>query len=83
MPPGSAGGVGRAGASSSAAASRGDALILEAKSPAEFFANNKTLTGFDNAAKALYTTVREFVENALDATETARVAPTIIVTVYV
>ena len=82
MPPGSAGGVGRAGASSSSA-SRGDALILEAKSPAEFFANNKTLTGFDNAAKALYTTVREFVENALDATETARVAPTIIVTVYV
>jgi len=55
-------------------------LILEAKSPAEFFANNKTLTGFDNPTKALYTTVREFVENALDATETARVAPEIIVT---
>ena len=56
--------------------------MLEAKSPAEFFANNKTLTGFDNATKALYTTVREFVENALDAAEAARVAPAIAVTVY-
>jgi hypothetical protein len=63
-------------------AAAGDALVLEAKSPAEFFANNKTLTGFDNPAKALYTTVRELVENALDATEAARVAPTITVTVY-
>jgi len=92
MAPGASGGGGGggarrppSGAGKGAAGGGGgkrEELILEAKSPAEFFANNKTLTGFDNPTKALYTTVREFVENALDATETARVAPEIIVTMY-
>ncbi len=38
-------------------------------SPAEFFASNRSIAGFGNPARALYTSVRELVENALDATE--------------
>eukprot|EP01138_Halocafeteria_seosinensis_P000049 gb/GECG01000050.1/.p1 GENE.gb/GECG01000050.1/~~gb/GECG01000050.1/.p1 ORF type:complete len:865 (+),score=155.82 gb/GECG01000050.1/:1-2595(+) len=39
------------------------------KSPAEFFAENQNIAGFDNPGKALYTTIRELVENSLDACE--------------
>eukprot|EP01047_Picozoa_sp_COSAG01_P009839 COSAG01_NODE_410_length_17384_cov_20.323691_6_plen_273_part_00 len=42
---------------------------LRFKSPAEFFAENKNIAGFDNPGKSLYTTVRELVENGLDACE--------------
>ena len=47
------------------------------KSPAEFFAENQTIAGFDNPGKALYTTVRELVENSLDACEALRVLPVV------
>lgn len=47
------------------------------KSPAEFFAENKAIAGFDNAGKALYTTVRELVENGLDSAEAANALPDI------
>ncbi|KAK8515634.1 hypothetical protein V6N13_139394 [Hibiscus sabdariffa] len=43
--------------------------ILKQKSPAEFFAENKNIAGFDSPGKCLYTTVRELVENALDSAE--------------
>ncbi|KAJ7980726.1 DNA topoisomerase 6 subunit B [Quillaja saponaria] len=43
--------------------------ILKQKSPAEFFAENKNIAGFDNPGKCLYTTVREFVENSLDSAD--------------
>jgi DNA topoisomerase-6 subunit B len=42
---------------------------LKTKSPAEFFAENKNIAGFDNPGKSLYTTIRELVENGLDACE--------------
>ena len=36
-------------------------------SVAEFFERNRHLLGFDNKKKALLTTVKEAVDNALDA----------------
>src|SRR5688572_18338674 len=44
-------------------------------SVAEFFAKNRHLLGFDNPAKAVLTTVREAVDNALDACEEAGILP--------
>ncbi|KAA8495488.1 DNA topoisomerase 6 subunit B [Porphyridium purpureum] len=52
---------------------------LKFRSPAEFFAENKNIAGFDNAGKSLYTTVREFVENGLDAAEAVHVLPDILI----
>lgn len=48
-------------------------------SVAEFFTKNRHLLGFDNPRKALLTTVKEAVDNSLDATEEMRVLPDIIV----
>jgi DNA topoisomerase VI subunit B len=45
----------------------------------EFFTKNRHLLGFDNPAKALLTTVREAVDNALDASEEAGILPDITV----
>ena len=42
-------------------------------SVSEFFAKNRHLLGFDNPAKALLTTVKELVDNALDAADEARI----------
>ncbi len=44
-------------------------------SVSEFFAKNRHLLGFDNPAKALLTTVKEAVDNALDACEEAQIVP--------
>lgn len=46
-------------------------------SVAEFFERNRHLLGFDNSKKALLTTVKEAVDNALDACEEAGVLPEI------
>lgn len=54
---------------------------LKFKSPAEFFAENKNIAGFDNAGKSLYTTIRELVENSLDAAEAVDTLPDISVVV--
>jgi DNA topoisomerase VI subunit B len=43
----------------------------------EFFAKNKQLLGFDSPARALMTTVKEAVDNALDACEEAGILPTL------
>ena len=43
----------------------------------EFFAKNRHLLGFDNPRKALLTTVKEAVDNALDACEEAGILPEI------
>ncbi len=48
---------------------------------AEFFARNRHLLGFDNKVKALMTTIKEAVDNSLDACEEAEVLPEIIVEV--
>jgi DNA topoisomerase-6 subunit B len=50
-------------------------------SVSEFFAKNRHLLGFDNPAKALLTTVKEAVDNALDACEDADLLPEILVQV--
>jgi DNA topoisomerase VI subunit B len=43
----------------------------------EFFAKNRHLLGFDNPRKALLTTVKEAVDNSLDACEEAAIPPNI------
>ncbi|HLC50198.1 MAG TPA: DNA topoisomerase VI subunit B [Candidatus Nanoarchaeia archaeon] len=48
-------------------------------SVAEFFTKNRHLLGFDNKRKALLMTVKEAVDNSLDACEEARVLPEITV----
>ncbi|TMX02488.1 hypothetical protein EJD97_021413 [Solanum chilense] len=55
--------------------------ILKQKSPAEFFADNKNIAGFDNPGKCLYTTVRELVENALDSAESISELPVVEITI--
>ncbi len=59
--------------------SRADADSMAAKqrdiSVSEFFAKNRHLLGFDNPRKALLTTVKEAVDNALDACEEASILP--------
>ncbi|KAG9156216.1 hypothetical protein Leryth_021623 [Lithospermum erythrorhizon] len=54
-----------------------DDSLLKQKSPAEFFADNKNISGFDNPGKCLYTTVRELVENALDSAESISELPVV------
>src|SRR3989344_7847832 len=44
---------------------------------AEFFARNRHLLGFDNKRKALMTTIKEAVDNSLDACEEAGILPEI------
>ena len=48
-------------------------------SVSEFFAKNRHLLGFDNPRKALLTTVKEAVDNALDACEEGGILPDIFV----
>ena len=53
------------------------AASAQQKSPAEFFAEQKTIAGFDNPGKSLFTTMRELVENGLDSAESMEVLPDI------
>ena len=48
-------------------------------SVSEFFAKNRHLLGFDNPRKALLTTVKEAVDNSLDACEEAGILPDVVV----
>ena len=59
--------------------SRGE--VLTVRSPAEFFAENQNIAGFDNPGKSLFTTIRELTENSLDAAESINVLPNISLTV--
>lgn len=60
---------------------KGTAESMAAKqreiSVSEFFAKNRHLLGFDNPGKALLTTVKEAVDNSLDACEEAHILPEI------
>ncbi|TWT46465.1 DNA topoisomerase VI subunit B [Botrimarina hoheduenensis] len=62
-------------------ARRSDATKMAAAqkeiSVSEFFAKNRHLLGFDNPRKALLTTVKEAVDNSLDACEEAGILPEI------
>ncbi|MBM1154801.1 DNA topoisomerase VI subunit B [archaeon] len=50
-------------------------------SPSEFFYRYRDLAGFSNPSRALFSTVRELVENALDACDTYKIPPTIFIRV--
>ena len=51
-------------------------------SVSEFFAKNRHLLGFDNPSKALLTTIKEAVDNSLDACEEAGILPELRVEVH-
>ena len=50
---------------------------FESISPSEFFYRNQQMAGFGNKSQALYSTVRELVENSLDSCEDQQVLPRI------
>lgn len=54
---------------------------FRAISPAEFFYRNKEIAGFSNPARALYQSIRELLENALDATDAHGILPSIEVSI--
>jgi DNA topoisomerase VI subunit B len=51
-------------------------------SVAEFFTKNRHLLGFDNPSKALLTTIKEAVDNSLDACEEAGILPDLHIEVH-
>ena len=51
-------------------------------SVSEFFTKNRHLLGFDNPQKALLTTVKEAVDNSLDACEEAGILPDVTVEIH-
>src|SRR5437870_9675820 len=51
-------------------------------SVSEFFVKNRHLLGFDNPSKALLTTIKEAVDNSLDACEEAGILPELVVEVH-
>jgi DNA topoisomerase-6 subunit B len=71
----------RGGGAGRASRARQSASDLASKqrdiSVSEFFAKNRHLLGFDNPSKALLTTVKEGVDNSLDACEEAGILPEI------
>ncbi|MDH3191328.1 MAG: DNA topoisomerase VI subunit B [Nitrosopumilus sp.] len=50
-------------------------------SPSEFFYSNRDLAGFSNPTRSLYTAVREFVENSLDACDQKGILPEVHLTI--
>ncbi|MBS7246734.1 MAG: DNA topoisomerase VI subunit B [Candidatus Jordarchaeales archaeon] len=54
---------------------------FEAISPADFFYRNRDIAGFDNPMRAIYTAIRELVENSLDACEDGGILPEILIAV--
>jgi DNA topoisomerase-6 subunit B len=73
-------------AASPAPARRATAEALGQKqreiSVSEFFVKNRHLLGFDNPSKALLTTIKEAVDNSLDACEEAGILPELHVEVH-
>ncbi len=51
-------------------------------SVSEFFVKNRHLLGFDNPSKALLTTIKEAVDNSLDACEEAGILPDLTIEVH-
>ncbi|UCE96417.1 MAG: DNA topoisomerase VI subunit B [Candidatus Bathyarchaeota archaeon] len=54
---------------------------FEEISPADFFYRNRDIAGFTNPSRAIFASIRELVENSLDAAEIAMVPPDIYVRV--
>jgi len=55
--------------------------VFQEISAADFFYRNRDIAGFTNPTRAIYTTIRELVENSLDACETRAIPPDIYVRV--
>ena len=70
-------GAGASGAPRRRATAQSMAASQRDISVSEFFAKNRHLLGFDNPRKALLTTVKEAVDNSLDACEEAGILPEI------
>jgi DNA topoisomerase-6 subunit B len=68
------------------AARRATAEVLAGRqreiSVSEFFVKNRHLLGFDNPSKALLTTIKEAVDNSLDACEEAGILPELHIEVH-
>jgi len=71
----------RRGKEAAAATAESMAAKQRSISISEFFAKNRHLLGFDNPRKALLTTIKEAVDNSLDACEEARILPDILIDV--
>lgn len=56
--------------------------IFSSISPAEFFYRNRHMAGFGNTTLAVYSTVRELVENSLDACEDSGRLPFIVLDLF-
>ncbi len=54
-------------------------VSFKAISPSEFFYKNRDIAGFSSPARSLYMSIRELVENSLDAAEVGRILPEIYV----
>jgi len=52
-------------------------VTFEEISPADFFYRNRDIAGFTNPARAIFSSVRELVENALDASDLFGIPPEI------
>lgn len=50
---------------------------FEQVSPADFFYRNRDIAGFTNPSRSLYMSIRELVENSLDAAEIGKILPEI------
>ncbi len=74
-------GRGKGGASGRSVTAETMAARQRDISVSEFFAKNRHLLGFDNPRKALLTTVKEAVDNSLDACEEAGILPDITVVI--
>ncbi len=55
--------------------------VFTSISPSEFFYRNRQMAGFGNPVQAVYSTVRELVENSLDACDDAGVEPVVTVSI--
>jgi DNA topoisomerase-6 subunit B len=64
-----------------AATAESMAAKQRAISISEFFAKNRHLLGFDNPRKALLTTVKEAVDNSLDACEEGHILPDLLINI--
>jgi len=54
-------------------------VSFKAISPSEFFYKNRDIAGFSSPARSLYMSIRELVENSLDAAEVGKILPEIYV----
>jgi DNA topoisomerase-6 subunit B len=74
----------RAGAPPPARRATAEAMAAKQReiSVSEFFVKNRHLLGFDNPSKAVLTTIKEAVDNSLDACEEAGILPELTIEVH-